>query len=535
MPRHTFINKTCSAVLCGVLSLGLLAGCADKKTNSTAKYKPISDSDDTSYPIALLASESSDRTASIQAGFKDALTDTLGEKHYTLTIETADGQHSVSSLASQIVNAGSSNEENELLGTDTSSADNKAFSLIAAEGTSALTAASESTSSLPIVAMDVLNIRNTLHLQGDSWSDPTGTNVTGISSKLPLADYISMMIEATKDVHAVGLLYSPDDTDAISQNETLETYLTEAGIPWKEYELQSTAVAKSALENATQSGISNDVILPNKVVAPNSVAGTYSTPEDLAGADLQGLNDDTSARTPKQSDNWTGSSTASNNAATAEGALGNSSSTAGGTAGTTDGNNTGTTAGAGTASGSTAASASAASGSTAAAGSTTTGTAAADSGTDTAPIAEDITAANTAILQTAASECSSLIIPPNSYLNDQAQLISSIATAAGVTTVAGDTDSGAYAAVTMYLDPYAIGYAAGQQVYRILGGNETPGDMELESVPGSSVVKLYNPDVCAALGLTLGKSFNSFSDYLAEHPAGSTTERITNSDSSDSK
>jgi ABC-type uncharacterized transport system substrate-binding protein len=533
MPRHTFLNKTCSAALCGVLSLSLLAGCADKKTNPTAKYKPISDSDDTSYSIALLASETTDRTTAIQTGFQDALTDTLGEKHYTLTIKTADSQNSVSSLASQIVNAGSSNEENELLGTDTSSKDNKAFSLIAAEGTSALTAASESTSSLPIVAMDVLNIRNTLHLQGDIWSDPTGTNVTGISSKIPLADYISMMIEATKDVHAVGLLYSPDDADAISQNETLETYLTEAGIPWKEYELQSTAVAKSALENATQGGISNDVILPNKIVAPNSVAGTYSAPEDLAGADLQGLNDDTSARTPKQSDNWTGSSKASGNAAAAEGVLGNSSSAAGGTTGAAGGS-TSAASGSSSAAGS-AATGSAASGSTTTAGSTTTGgSAAAASGTAT-PTEEDITAANTAILQTAASECSSLIIPPNSYLNDQAQLISSIATAAGVTTVAGDTDSGAYAAVTMYLDPYAIGYAAGQQVYRILVGNETPGDMELESVPGTSVVKLYNPDVCTALGLTLGKSFYSFSDYLAEHPAGSTTERITNSDSSSSK
>jgi hypothetical protein len=342
-----------------------------------------------------------------------------------------------------------------------------------------------------------------------------------------------MMIEATKDVHAVGLLYSPDDTDAIAQNETLESYLTEAGIPWKEYELQSTAVAKSALENATQSGISNDVILPNKIVAPNSVAGTYSAPEDLGGADLQGLNDDTSARAPKQSDNWTGSTAASGNATTAEGALGNSSAAEGGTAGAAGGS-TSAASGSSSAAGS-AATGSAASGSTTTAGSTTTGgSAAAASGTAT-PTEEDITAANTAILQTAASECSSLIIPPNSYLNDQAQLISNIATAAGVTTVAGDTDSGAYAAVTMYLDPYAIGYAAGQQVYRILVGNEAPGDMELESVPGTSVVKLYNPDVCTALGLTLGKSFYSFSDYLAEHPAGSTTERITNSDSSSSK
>ena len=479
MARNSLAKRALASALCGMLSVSLLAGCADKKTNSTAKYKPISDSDDTNYSIALLATESNERTSSIQAGFRDALTDTLGEKHYTLTIQTADDQHSVSSLASQIVNAGSSDEENELLGS--SSKENKTYALLAAEGTSALTAASESTSSLPIVAMDVLNIRNTLHLQGDSWSDPTSMNITGISSKIPLADYISMMIEATKNVTSVGLLYSPDDSDAIAQNETMETYLTEAGIPWKEYELQSTIVAKSALKNATQSGTSNEVILPNKIVAPNSVAGTYSSPEDLVGADLQGLNDTSSARTPKQSDNWYKSPAQ----------------------GSTDPNATGTTG--------------------------------LPSPAPTPVTEESITAANTAILQTAASECSALILPPNSYLRDQSKLISDIGTSAGVTTLAGDLDAGSNMAVTMYLDPYAIGYAAGQQVYRILVGNETPGNMEIEAVPGSTLAKLYNPDVCQKLHLTLGKSFHSISDYLAEHPSGSTTERITNENSSKSK
>ena len=470
MARNSLAKRALASALCGMLSVSLLEGCADKKTNSTAKYKPISDSDDTNYSIALLATESNDRTSSIQAGFRDALTDTLGEKHYTLTIQTADDQHSVSSLASQIVNAGSSSKEN------------KTYALLAAEGTSALTAASESTSSLPIVAMDVLNIRNTLHLQGDSWSDPTSMNITGISSKIPLADYISMMIEATKNVTSVGLLYSPDDSDAIAQNETMETYLTEAGIPWKEYELQSTIVAKSALKNATQSGTSNEIILPNKIVAPNSVAGTYSSPEDLVGADLQGLNDTSSARTPKQSDNWYKSPAQ----------------------GSTDPNATGGTTGL--------------------------------PSPAPAPVTEEsITAANTVILQTAASECSALILPPNSYLRDQSKLISDIGTSAGVTTLAGDLDAGSNMAVTMYLDPYAIGYAAGQQVYRILVGNETPGNMEIESVPGSTLAKLYNPDVCQRLHLTLGKSFHSISDYLAEHPSGSTTERITNEDNAKSK
>ena len=43
------------------------------------------------------------------------------------------------------------------------------------------------------------------------------------------------MIEATKDLQTVGILFSPEDTDAIYQNEIFEAYLDQAGIPWKEY------------------------------------------------------------------------------------------------------------------------------------------------------------------------------------------------------------------------------------------------------------------------------------------------------------
>ena len=479
------LKRSLALGLTGVMIAGALAGCGDKKTNSTVNYKKLSGKNDTVYRVALLASNNTTRALTVQQGFRDALTDTLGEGHFELDIQVPDDTATFGALASKIVNAGSSDEEAEVTGDRTKK--DTSYDLFAADGLAALTAAADSTTSLPIVGMDVLSYKDALHLTTDRWNDPTGRNVTGISNKVPLADYVSLVIEGTKNVRAVGLLYNPEDTDAITQNEVIEKYLTEAGIPWKEYELQATDTVKNA--GAASYGSLATPIYPGKQVAPDSVTGPYPTPDVLGtDSDLQGLNDSISARAAKQSDNWIGGKYA--NTVNAHPELAGTESTA-----------TETT-------------------------STTPAATNLPNQEISSDPAEALKAANSTIIKTATDECSALVLAPNSQLGDQGALIASIANENHVTTIAGDAEFGEYATATLYLDPYAIGYAAGQQAYRILENHEDPSEMTLESAPGASAVKLYNQASVDALGLRFGKTFFEYRLYMAEHPSGSSTQRV---------
>ena len=57
--------------------------------------------------------------------------------------------------------------------------------------------------------------------------------------------------------------------------------------------------------------------------------------------------------------------------------------------------------------------------------------------------------------------------------------------------------------------------------------------MKIEIISSSVSVKLYNNDYSVKLNRTFPKSFHEISDYLANTPAGSTTEVIKEESGSD--
>ena len=81
----------------------------------------------------------------------------------------------------------------------------------------------------------------------------------------------------------------------------------------------------------------------------------------------------------------------------------------------------------------------------------------------------------------------------------------------------------------MYKDPYAMGYAAGKMVYRILVDGADPGDIKITNSPAENV-KLYNASRAESLGMTFPKSFHEINDYFANYEIGSTTTRISSDD-----
>ncbi len=133
------------------------------------------------------------------------------------------------------------------------------------------------------------------------------------------------------------------------------------------------------------------------------------------------------------------------------------------------------------------------------------------------------------IVQYACNECSVLFLPAESQLTSEVQTIVDIATASGTRTVGGDASLGQETLVSMYKDPYAMGYAAGKMVYRIFSRQGDPGDIKITNSPAENV-KLYNASRAESLGMTFPKSFHEINDYFANCEIGSTTTRISSDD-----
>ena len=179
------------------------------------EVKEESDEDSYCYNITALLSEDNTYDKVLLQGFSDCLEDYLGAEHINIKTRTVTEDKDVNML--------------------TSSAIAKSPDMIFTAGKSTLLAASNQTDIIPIVATGIVDFKGTLRiasLNGKSWDKTTGMNITGISSKPSIVDQVSLMIEATNDLQTVGILFSPEDTDAIYQNEIFEAYLDQAGIPW---------------------------------------------------------------------------------------------------------------------------------------------------------------------------------------------------------------------------------------------------------------------------------------------------------------
>lgn len=419
------------------LSMGLILSCALSfaacGSDDSSSYDPLPKEDTRTYDIRVCQDDNSDTTNAITQGFTDALIDLFGQEHIHLDVQTADSRS-----ASEICTAFASD----------------GAQLIFTVGEDSLTAAAQTITDLPVVASNVMDFERILHIitpQGEDWDGTTGRNITGVSNLTSIPQQTSMLIETTKDLRAVGILYCTEDQNAVFQNEMLETYLDEAGIPWKEYAIPSTSAAdiSSGGENPA------NVIVPSRFSAASGKEGA-NTDVVTFGENSQstGINSPASVRTPQISSNWSDD-------LTPEGL---------------------------------------------------------------APLPEDASAEQIAAY--AAAECSALYISAGSMLTAQIDVITSAATAAGKVTVGGDATLGKSTLVSMYADPYAQGYAAGKQVYRILVNGDDPGAIAIDDVATEDNVKLYNGNVAATLGLDFPKSFKEIHEYLETYVIGSDTERI---------
>ena len=147
-------------------------------------------------------------------GFKDALEAELGKGNVAFLEQNAHGEStSCTSIINNFVN--------------------RNVDLILANATTALQAAVNGTTTIPVLGTSVTDYGTVLGLE--NFDGLTGTNVSGTSDLTPLDQQARMILDLYPDAKNVGLLYCSAEPNSDYQVKGIRAYLEQAGITCTDY------------------------------------------------------------------------------------------------------------------------------------------------------------------------------------------------------------------------------------------------------------------------------------------------------------
>ena len=188
---------------------------------------------DESYTVGICQLVQHDALDAATQGFKDALTEELGEGKVTFDEQNAQGDPAT---CATVVNGFVSS------GVD----------LILANATPALQAAAAGTDTIPILGTSVTEYGVALEI--DDFNGTVGTNISGTSDLAPLDGQADMIQELFPDAKTVGLLYCSAEANSQYQVDTVKGFLEEKGYTCEFYAFSDSndlsAVATKAAENS---------------------------------------------------------------------------------------------------------------------------------------------------------------------------------------------------------------------------------------------------------------------------------------------
>lgn len=187
------IKKLIALGLSVVTACGLMTGCGEKK-------------DDT-YEIGICQLVQHPALDEATQGFKDALTEKLGDK---VTFDEQNAQNDPVTCAT-IANSFVSN------GVD----------LIMANATAPLQSAAAATADIPILGTSVTDYATALDI--DDWNGTVGRNISGTSDLAPLDQQAVMLHELFPDAKNVGLLYCSAEPNSQYQVDVIKGHLENMG------------------------------------------------------------------------------------------------------------------------------------------------------------------------------------------------------------------------------------------------------------------------------------------------------------------
>ena len=161
-------------------------------------------------------------------GFKDALTDALGDK-VSFQEQNASGDSATCSL---ICNQFVSDE----------------VDLIMANATASIQAAASATNTIPILGTSITDYGVALGV--DNWTGVSGTNISGTSDLAPLDGQADMLKELFPDAKNVGLLYCSAEPNSKYQIDTIKPMLEKLGYTCTEFAFTDSNDVASVTQKA---------------------------------------------------------------------------------------------------------------------------------------------------------------------------------------------------------------------------------------------------------------------------------------------
>ena len=261
--------KKLTAVLCTLVMLLALCACgntaapAADPTEAPAAEESSAPSDDVAadqtFVVGICQLVQHDALDAATEGFKQALTDKLGDK-VTFQEGNASGDPATCSV---IVNQFVSDD----------------VDLIMANATPALLAAVAATNEIPILGTSVTDYGSALEIS--DWTGATGFNVSGTSDLAPLDGQAAVLKELCPDAKVVGILYCSGEPNSKFQADTITPMFEELGLEVKEFTFAdsndiASVTTTAAGENdvlyvptdntaASNAEIINNICLPAKV------------------------------------------------------------------------------------------------------------------------------------------------------------------------------------------------------------------------------------------------------------------------------
>ena len=239
------MKKAVSLMMAAALTMGL-AACGSSASTDTAastadtaasSSEAAADStaaaDGKVYNIGICQLVQHEALDAATQGFKDALTEKLGEGNVKFDEQNASGD---SANCATIVNGFVSNN----------------VDLILANATAPLQAAAQATADIPVLGTSVTDYATALDISG--WTGTVGNNISGTSDLAPLDQQAAMIQELFPDAKNVGLLYCSAEPNSVYQCDVIEGYLTEEGYTVARYAFTDTndvtSVAQTAADNS---------------------------------------------------------------------------------------------------------------------------------------------------------------------------------------------------------------------------------------------------------------------------------------------
>ena len=214
------MKKALSLAMAAAMTMGLAACGSTASSTAAADSTPAAstaESEETSaaestdgkvYTVGICQLVQHEALDAATQGFKDALTEKLGEGNVKFDEQNASGDSAnCTTIVSGFVSTG--------------------VDLILANATAPLQAAAQATADIPVLGTSVTDYATALDIS--DWTGTVGNNISGTSDLAPLDQQAAMIQEMFPDAKTVGLLYCSAEPNSVYQCDVIEGYLTEMG------------------------------------------------------------------------------------------------------------------------------------------------------------------------------------------------------------------------------------------------------------------------------------------------------------------